>query len=48
MTAIHPRGPDGATDPVTAGYFSQNGNGEMTGLPCSGTVAAERRTMRRP
>ena len=33
VTAIHPRGPDGATDPVAAGYFSQNGNGEMTGLP---------------
>ena len=33
VTAIHPRGPDGATVPVAAGYFSQNGNGEMTGLP---------------
>jgi D-aminopeptidase len=32
VTAIHPRGPAGATDPVAAGYFSQNGNGEMTGV----------------
>lgn len=31
VTAIHPRGPDGAADPVAAGFFSQNGNGEMTG-----------------
>ena len=33
VTGIHPRGPEGATDPVAAGYFSQNGNGEMTGIP---------------
>src|SRR5262245_48359331 len=31
VTAIHPRGPAGATDPVAAGFFSLNGNGEMTG-----------------
>jgi L-aminopeptidase/D-esterase-like protein len=31
VTAIHPRGPEGAADPVAAGFFSQNGNGEMTG-----------------
>ena len=32
VTAIHPRGAAGAGDPVTAGFVSQNGNGEMTGL----------------
>ena len=32
VTAIHPRGASGAADPVTAGFFSQNGNGEMTGI----------------
>jgi D-aminopeptidase len=32
VTAIHPRGREGATDPVAAGFFSQNGNGEMTGV----------------
>jgi D-aminopeptidase len=32
VTAIHPRGQAGAGDPVIAGFFSQNGNGEMTGL----------------
>jgi D-aminopeptidase len=32
VTAIHPRGKDGAGDPVAAGFFSQNGNGEMTGV----------------
>ncbi len=32
VTAIHPRGRDGAGDPVAAGFFSQNGNGEMTGV----------------
>jgi D-aminopeptidase len=31
VTAIHPRGPAGAADPVAAGFFSLNGNGEMTG-----------------
>ena len=43
VTAIHPRGPDGAADPVAAGFFSQNGNGEMTGVSWieeSGTLAA--------
>jgi len=32
VTAIHPRGAAGAGDPVIAGFFSQNGNGEMTGV----------------
>jgi D-aminopeptidase len=32
VTAIHPRGAAGAADPVVAGFFSQNGNGEMTGV----------------
>lgn len=33
VTAILPRGKDGAADPVFAGWFAQNGNGEMTGTP---------------
>jgi L-aminopeptidase/D-esterase-like protein len=32
VTAIHPRGQAGAGDPVIAGFFAQNGNGEMTGV----------------
>jgi D-aminopeptidase len=32
VTAIHPRGQAGAADPIAAGFFSQNGNGEMTGV----------------
>jgi len=32
VTAVHPRGQAGAGDPVAAGFFSQNGNGEMTGV----------------
>jgi D-aminopeptidase len=32
VTAIHPRGAAGAGGPVAAGFFSQNGNGEMTGV----------------
>src|SRR5580693_9487249 len=32
VTAIFPRGAAGVGDPVTAGFFSQNGNGEMTGV----------------
>ena len=32
VTAIHPRGPDGTGEPVAAGFHSQNGNGEMTGV----------------
>ncbi len=32
VTAIHPRGRAGAGDPVAAGFFAQNGNGEMTGI----------------
>jgi L-aminopeptidase/D-esterase-like protein len=32
VTAIHPRGQQHAYDPVAAGFFSQNGNGEMTGV----------------
>jgi D-aminopeptidase len=42
VTAIHPRGAGGAADPVVAGFFSQNGNGEMTGVSWiqeSGTFA---------
>src|SRR4026208_581422 len=31
VTAILPRGRDAMNDPVFAGWFSQNGNGEMTG-----------------
>jgi L-aminopeptidase/D-esterase-like protein len=31
VTAIHPRGRQGTPDPVQAGWFSFNGNGEMTG-----------------
>ena len=31
VTAIIPRGRDSINDPVYAGYFSSNGNGEMTG-----------------
>src|SRR5438874_9551255 len=31
ITAILPRGRDSFDDPVYAGYFSLNGNGEMTG-----------------
>ena len=32
VTAIHPRGKGNPGDPVAAGYHSQNGNGEMTGV----------------
>jgi len=42
VTAVHPRGAAGAGDPVAAGFFSQNGNGEMTGVSWiqeSGTFA---------
>jgi D-aminopeptidase len=42
VTALHPRGRAGAGDPVAAGFFSQNGNGEMTGVSWieeSGTFA---------
>jgi D-aminopeptidase len=42
VTAVHPRGPAAAADPVAAGFFSQNGNGEMTGISWieeSGTFA---------
>ena len=31
VTAVLPRGKQGANDPVFAGWFSLNGNGEMTG-----------------
>jgi L-aminopeptidase/D-esterase-like protein len=31
VTAVMPRGQNSMTDPVFAGWFSQNGNGEMTG-----------------
>ncbi|MDX6552020.1 MAG: D-aminopeptidase, partial [Gaiellales bacterium] len=30
VTAIHPRGRSNPGDPCAAGFFSQNGNGEMT------------------
>jgi D-aminopeptidase len=46
VTAIHPRGKHDPGDPVAAGYHSQNGNGEMTGVSwieesgtCQGPVA---------
>jgi L-aminopeptidase/D-esterase-like protein len=42
VTAILPRGPAAAADPVAAGFFAQNGNGEMTGVSWieeSGTFA---------
>jgi D-aminopeptidase len=42
VTAIHPRGAARSDDPVVAGFFSQNGNGEMTGVSWiqeSGTFA---------
>ena len=32
VTAIHPRGRSNPGDPVAAGFHSQNGNGEMTGV----------------
>lgn len=32
VTAIHPRGRRRPGDPVAAGFHSQNGNGEMTGV----------------
>jgi len=32
VTAIHPRGRDNPADAVAAGFHSQNGNGEMTGV----------------
>ena len=31
VTAVLPRGRDSVSDPVFAGWFAQNGNGEMTG-----------------
>jgi len=42
VTAIHPRGAANPADSVAAGFFSQNGNGEMTGVSWireSGTFA---------
>ena len=46
VTAIHPRGKAGSDDPMAAGFHSQNGNGEMTGVSwieesgtCAGPVA---------
>ncbi|HEY6786995.1 MAG TPA: P1 family peptidase [Trebonia sp.] len=42
VTAIHPRGRSDPRDPVAAGFHSQNGNGEMTGVSWieeSGTFA---------
>jgi L-aminopeptidase/D-esterase-like protein len=40
VTAIHPRGRDAAGDPVAAGFFSQNGNGEMTGVSWIGETGS--------
>ena len=46
VTAIHPRGKTDPDDPVAAGFHSQNGNGEMTGVSwieesgtCAGPIA---------
>jgi hypothetical protein len=42
VTVIHPRGRSNPRDPVAAGFHSQNGNGEMTGVSWieeSGTFA---------
>jgi D-aminopeptidase len=42
VTGIHPRGKDDPGHPVAAGFHSQNGNGEMTGISWieeSGTFA---------
>jgi L-aminopeptidase/D-esterase-like protein len=42
VTAIHPRGKSNPGDPLAAGFHSQNGNGEMTGVSWieeSGTFA---------
>lgn len=42
VTAIHPRGRESPGDPCTAGWFSLNGNGEMTGttwIEESGTLS---------
>src|SRR5256885_12706420 len=42
VTGIHPRGAAATADPVAAGFCSQNGNGEMTGVSWiaeSGTFA---------
>jgi D-aminopeptidase len=46
VTAIHPRGKANPGDPVAAGFHSQNGNGEMTGVSwieesgtCEGPIA---------
>jgi L-aminopeptidase/D-esterase-like protein len=46
VTAIHPRGKGNPGDPVAAGFHSQNGNGEMTGVSwieesgtCEGPIA---------
>ncbi len=46
VTAIHPRGKADPGDPVAAGFHSQNGNGEMTGVSwieesgtCQGPIA---------
>jgi D-aminopeptidase len=44
VTAIHPRGKRNPGDPLAAGYFSLNGNGEMTGV----TWVEESGTMQGP
>ncbi len=44
VTAIHPRGKHDPGDPLAAGFFSLNGNGEMTGV----TWVEESGTMQGP
>jgi L-aminopeptidase/D-esterase-like protein len=47
VTAIHPRGRAEPGDPYAAGFHSQNGNGEMTGVSWieeSGTAAGRSRS----
>ena len=48
VTAIHPRGKANPGDSVAAGFHSQNGNGEMTGVSWIGAVAAHDRHGRVP
>src|SRR5438045_8700289 len=40
VTAILPRGQSSLNDPVYAGFFSLNGNGEMTGTACPDAVGS--------
>jgi D-aminopeptidase len=43
VTAVLPRGKDSMNNPVFAGWFSQNGNGEMTGTTWVEERSEERR-----